>query len=1755
MRKTLLSLFLFYSFAAAAQETLKPIFLKNGTYVPKQKVGLQFNTIELLKDSKFRDAYFGIIQLKQLPNNEMLKQLNNEGIELLQYLGSNSYTAVFKKNITNTQNILSIEKYPEYLKYDNAILSHQSVSKNNITYLAISFSGISLNEIKDALNTVHINTVNYKLESDNTVYINYDAAQVKKIAALPYVTLIDLLTDQLQLLNGESRAAHGVSAVAAIEGRGLSGSGIAIGHGDLGVPADHIDIAAHSINRYAQGGYFHGNFTSGVAAGAGIIDPKYKGVAPKASIINNYFTDVLVNTPAYIADYNMVASNNSYFSGEGGCPGNREYNSLSNYVDAQTFNYQSNLHVFAAGNDGTITCTPFTASFGTIKSGFQTGKNVLTVGSINTTTYVNAALSSRGPVRDGRIKPEIVAKGENNFSTLPVNIYGFNSGGTSMAAPVVTGAIALLQERYKQLNSGSTANSALMKALLCNTANDLGNIGPDYAYGFGMVNVRKAVESLEANQIITGVISTTNAENNHSITIPSNTRRVKVMLYWIDRAAASNAINTLINDLDLTVTEPSSLVHNPFILDPTPTNVNNIAVEGVDHLNNIEQVTIENPVAGNYNIKVKGYALPFANQNYVVVYQFDQNGITLEYPYGNEKLVPGEVENIKWEAHGNESNTFTVEFSPDNGVSWNILDNNVSSNARSFSWTVPNTITNNALIRVNRNGTAYTDMSNYNFTILGISTVTLTQVCDGNMQVNWNAIPGATSYDVLLIDADSMKVVGNTTSLNFVIGGLQNNKSYWFSVQAVNGSTSGRQCPAISGTPVGGPCSLPIFNNDIKVESINQPNTARQYTNDAPLATRPIILIVRNNSSATITGTVAFHYSINGGATVTENESVNITPGQFHAHQFAQHATSSLPADYNIKVWVDNTGDTQKKNDTITKLVRLLSNQPVTLPIDEGFESTSKQDYTNTTLGIWGNDHFDFKNTNYNGRGRTFVNTGFERTGNRAFTLDHTPYGPYSTDSLLATYNFSNYDTATHQMRIDFYYKDHGQENYPFNKAFIRGSENNNWIPAYDFTSTQNIGIYNKATINVNDILASATPKQNVSNTFQIAFSQFGATSAIQVAPQTQTEDGYTFDDIRIQTALNDISLTEIVSPTKNVCNLSAATPITVKIKNYEKNTLTNIQVNYRINNGSTVSEVIPSLTGQTSINYTFATPANLSAFMEYNIDFWVSVAGDTYLSNDSIVKYNFYNSPLINSFPYLEKFETNDGYWYAKGTNSSWEWGTPTKTIINKAANGTKAWVTSLTGNYNNNETSYLTSPCFDLTGMANPILSFSHILSIEDNCDCDYSWVEYSTDAGVTWQKLGSSGQGTNWYDNASKQSWQLSKTYWHVASINLPTNSATTKFRFVMSADPGLGYGGVGIDDIHVFDKASIYTGSPIVTGLSQSVAGTNWIHFTNGGNRIASINPNGNDLGVTSVQVHPYAGPVRNSNLQYYVNRNIVIQPATQPTSDVTIRFYFTDAEVEQVLNASGCGACTTPLDAYVLGVTKFSGTVANENGTLDDNTDNHTFILPVNVEIIPYDNGYYAEYKVNSFSEFWLNHGGPAGNIALPVSLTNFTATKIDKKVTLNWVTTNEINLKLYEIQRSKDGSNFNTIGTVDAQNAATNQYSFTDHSPLSNSNYYKLKIIDKNGTTKYSPIRIINFGADRFYVTVSPNPTTSGIVQINATDVIKEIQILDISGKLLWQQMAQSNNEIINLSQLSSGVYQLKVMTPHDFKIVKLIKE
>jgi hypothetical protein len=637
-----------------------------------------------------------------------------------------------------------------------------------------------------------------KFNFSNTILIQPDPGKLSAVAALPYVSFIREQTLKDKIINYNDIALHGISSLQSISGRNLKGRNVVVGVGDNADISTHIDFNGKLISRHPYQPDTQGTHTSGTTAGAGFLNPKNQGMAPGAKIVSQWFSDVIVFTPTYITDYNMIATNNSYYSSAIGCSGNRAYDVTSNYIDDQMKNYDEVLHVIAAGNDGTSTCAGYPASYGTVKSGWQCAKNVITVGAMDQATYAIANFSSRGPAKDGRIKPEIVTNGYATVSTNPYNNYGTNYG-TSMAAPVITGATALLQERYRQLHSGANAKAALIKALMCNTAEDLNNDGPDYTYGFGMLNARKAVEVMEANQYFTNSIVT--AQNDpYNISVPAGVRRLKVLLNWNDYPAAANAAVALVNDLDLTVTEPSSLLHLPLILNPLiPAGV---AAEGADHINNIEQVVIDNPAAGTYNINVNGFAIPQGPQTYYLTYQMDMNGITVEYPFGGETLVPGQTEKIRWTAYGNEANTFTVEYSDNNGSSWNpVGTGTAAANARALSWVVPSAASNNYLIKVSRNGSGLTDQSDFNFTVLGQPVITATIPCEGFVQLDWPVITSASSYDIFRLNGDSMQLIANTIGNSYLLSGLTATTEYWFAVSARNNAVNGRKSVAVNITP------------------------------------------------------------------------------------------------------------------------------------------------------------------------------------------------------------------------------------------------------------------------------------------------------------------------------------------------------------------------------------------------------------------------------------------------------------------------------------------------------------------------------------------------------------------------------------------------------------------------------------------------------------------------------------------------------------------------------------------------------------------------------------------------------------------------------------------------------------------------------------------------------------------------------------------------------------------------------------------
>ncbi len=1745
------------------QRTQSYLLLKNGQL--SEAASLMHHKINhaAWQSCRFGDRYFFVLQLNHIAGTDQKTALARRGIRLEHWLSGNNYLATCRTGsdlgLPENAGIENIFAIPPGLKLDARLCDTKDIPNGPGDFIVVScFPGDEKQMIR-ALQTAGAEIVETKIKLANSWFVRAPQPTIKKIASLAFVHSLSPIHLQDVPLNYNNHGLLSVQSLNSPVGRNLTGKNLIVGLGDNADPSTHIDLSGKLIMRTDEPITAHGTHTSGTLAGGGILNPLYTGMAPRAHLVINDFSNIIVNTPVYVADYNMPLTSNSYFNGALNCPGDGEYNILSSYVDSQLLGYTKLLHVFAAGNDGGMSCGAYPNSYATIKSGFQTAKNVLTVGAMYwlTNSFWNG--TSRGPVADGRLKPEIVAGGASVTSTFTFNTYGILSG-TSMACPTAAGILTLITERYRQLNGGSYPDGALLKTLIVNSADDLGNPGPDFTFGFGKINGRKTAEALEQNHYFSGSVANGTSQTFSIPSLLAGNFQLKILLYWPDPPAIPLAGATLINDLDLTVTEPGGLIHLPMVLDPSPANVNNNAVEGTDHRNNIEQVLVNNPPSGDYTLSVTGNSVPEGPQSFYLAYEIIPNSVTIEYPYGGETWVPGQTETIRWSAYGGDPNTFSIEYSADGGSTWMTISNSVPPTVRSYDWLVPASFTTNALIRITRNSTVYADQNHNPFIILKQPVLTVTNTCPGYARLDWNTVPGADTYDILKLSADTLQVIGNTTDTSFLVTPLNKDSVYWFSVRAVRGVITGRHSISQKSTPNTGTCTVGL-DNDLFPDAILSPVPGRQFTSSQTGLQR-VSISVRNPGKLPTSGPVSYTFQVNGGTPVTETNASVIPAGSNSVFTFspanAYDFTAAGP--YTIKCWIHYAADTIPSNDTVVSIVKSLRNDPLVLnpSFTEGFEQAGDQSHTLPVVGLDSLDRADFSNSTTNGRLNSFFNSGFARTGKRSMLLDVNESGSFAADSLTNTFNLSNY-TSTDQIWLDLYFKKQSVvPGLPGNQVWIRGNDQSVWIPVKNLSDPKDQpGQYIKLNVDVTGTLTGAIPAQTISSSFQVRCGSEGKTPAASADPTALPGGGISFDDFMLTRSQHDVGTRALIQPDlRRVCALGNAEKITVLIRNFSTDTLLNIPVTYAVNQ-DTITEIISRLLPEDSLQYTFTQTADMSVYQTYHIKTWVSSPTDNYRNNDSSSDYYIQTTPLITSYPYLEGFENNNGYWFSAGLNNSWQWGKPSKTIIHKAANGSNAWVTSLTGNYNDNEYSFLYSPCFDLSSLTKPVLSFSHIFQTEDDCNCDFHWVEYSLDDSV-WTILGNTTTGVNWYDYAAMKAWQASDPRWHVSSYDIPVISNKIRFRIVMYSDPGTNYEGIGIDDVHIFDKAPVFTDS-LVTSLTQPVSGSGWIDFDENGQRIFSINPNGQNLGNTRLTMFRDTLAIRDTAGQYYGVRNWVVQPSTAPAAAVGVRYYFTDSEANQLILANGCASCTNMEDAYVSGITQYSSklNISEEDSTLRNNRrGNYLYHKPQSDDqVIPFDNGYYAETTVQGFSEFWINGGGKQQDHPLAAWLKDFTVTPAGSAGLLDWMSWQESGSVKYIIERSADSLQFYAIGEVPAINHldSIQSYHFADPLLAEGNNYYRLVLMKSDGDSLISPIRSLVYEEKPSSVQVYPNPT-SGDITVKTPATCREIQIFDVLGRKLLDLPVQGYIQQVNLTSFSPGVYFLKLFTDSGNKLIKLEK-
>ena len=431
----------------------------------------------------------------------------------------------------------------------------------------------------------------------------------------------------------------------------LDGAGVQIGVWDESVPVAHPDYAARltAVDPLGSNAW-HATHVAGILAGdgassvaAGGSAGQWKGVAPGASVLGYQFNppSSLMSKAKDAIGRGMELSHNSWgllfdpFSGAAGacgCDCLGSYESLCRDYDALVRGAQGRRVsvVFSAGNDAPrpSACPPAFVRYETLVP-VATAKNVITVGAVNSDTLTISLDSSSGPTNDGRLKPDLVAPGcsedghhVRSTSTLstPSDLYQVLCG-TSMAAPAVTGAAALVWQQFRQTYAAEPLPSTI-KAALIGTATDLSSPapftqGPDFASGWGLVNVSSAVSAVAERALLEGTLVNGRFQD-FAVTVGEGAGPLTATLVWDDREGAENADVELVNDLDLEVYDPDGTLHHPWTLDPA--NPASPAVRsGEDHLNPVEQVRVDAPGAGVWTIRIVGTAVPKGPQPWSLV--------------------------------------------------------------------------------------------------------------------------------------------------------------------------------------------------------------------------------------------------------------------------------------------------------------------------------------------------------------------------------------------------------------------------------------------------------------------------------------------------------------------------------------------------------------------------------------------------------------------------------------------------------------------------------------------------------------------------------------------------------------------------------------------------------------------------------------------------------------------------------------------------------------------------------------------------------------------------------------------------------------------------------------------------------------------------------------------------------------------------------------------------------------------------------
>ena len=511
---------------------------------------------------------------------------------------------------------------------------------------------------------------------DNGRYALYDLSKtaIEQLLNCPWVQVLDYHTAIPTLENSLEEFDLNVNRVNILKAldRNLQGSGMVLAVKETRMDTTDIDLSG----RYLKSGYesdFVANHTTimtTIAAGAGNSQPASTGVAPDAHYSSFDFTNPLPDLTANLMQLSVSAENHSYGFGI-----DNRYGMEAQAYDQQIFEWPQLVHVASVGNEGLSSSSTGSYAgiqgFATVSSGFKMAKNVITVGAVDS-FGIPLPRNSRGPAYDGRIKPEVMA---------------FGNDGSSGAAALTSGVVLLLQEWYLK-HFGQLPDNALVRAILLQSAQDIGSPGPDYTTGYGVLHAGDALQILLDEDYVEGVLEPGEIKTIN-VTVDTGARQLKVTLAWVDTPGILLSDTALVSDLDLEVIAPDGTIFLPWVLSSYPSidSLELPARRGRDHLNPQEQISIDIPQPGSYQIRIST-ANPTGEKPFALAWsKKTPPGFEWTYPYAEAGIPAGQPVLLRWDTWQVGTGKLSYRLSGDS--LWQDIAVDVDLSQNGYRWPTP----------------------------------------------------------------------------------------------------------------------------------------------------------------------------------------------------------------------------------------------------------------------------------------------------------------------------------------------------------------------------------------------------------------------------------------------------------------------------------------------------------------------------------------------------------------------------------------------------------------------------------------------------------------------------------------------------------------------------------------------------------------------------------------------------------------------------------------------------------------------------------------------------------------------------------------------------------------------------------------------------------------------------------------------------------------------------------------------------------